>query len=354
VPLGIPTPGFLALLTATAAFAVVVSNAGAAEPTTFQLPTATHAASLGIATDGTVWLVPSRGTIWEGKSGSIVGSLGPDGTVTEYEVAGFDAIQRVAVGPQGAIWISSQSRPYGKELFNVARLSPTGELEQRYTVGHGDGPYASAVRSLAATAGAVWFVRQRSSRAESIERLDPTTGAVRQFFFRPKCRATALQPAPGGTVWFTEKCGNYIARGPSTPTEPNIGRIEPSGKIVRRRAIVAADYPVALTLGPGGTVWFGALRRYNHPSQVGRLTKAGKLAEFPVPNGWPRRSRSGGKVSSGFRVRSAAGSPEPSTRSASAAGSANLSAPPRPASSNRTASLRRLTGVSGTASPRRT
>ena len=286
MPLGILRPRLVALLAATAAFAVAAGGAGAAEPTTYQLPTATHAASLGVATDGTVWFVPSRGTKWEGKSESIVGSLGPDGTVTEHVVAGFGAIQHVAVGPQDEIWLSAESGSFGKELFKIARLSPTGELEQRYTVGRGEGPYGSAVRSLAVGAGAVWFVRQRSSRPESIERLDPATGAVRRFFLRPRCRATTLRPAPGGTVWFTEKCGDYVSHGPSTPTEASIGRIEPSGKIVRR-AIVAADYPVALTIGPEGTVWFGALRRYNHPSQVGRLSKAGKLVEFPVPNGWP-------------------------------------------------------------------
>jgi streptogramin lyase len=286
VPLSNLRPSLVAFLAATAAFAVAAGNAGAAELTTYQLPTATHAASLGHASDGTVWFVPSRGTKWEGKSESIVGSLGPDGTVIEHEVAGVGAIQRVAVGPQDEIWISAQSGSFGKELFEMARLSPTGELEQRYTVGHGDGPYLSAVRSLAVTAGEVWFVRQRSSRPESIERLDPTTGAVRQFFLRPRCRATALQPAPSGTVWFTEKCGSYVSHGPSTPTEASIGRIEPSGKIVRRK-IVAANYPVALAIGPEGTVWFGALRRYNHSSQVGRLTKAGKLVEFSVPNGRP-------------------------------------------------------------------
>jgi streptogramin lyase len=280
-------PRLVALVAATAAFVVAAGSAGAGKPTTYQLPTATHAASLGVATDGTVWFVPSRGTKWEGESESIVGSLGPEGTVTEHEITGFGAIQHVAVGPQDEVWISAQSGSFGKELFEIARLSPTGELARRYTVGRGEGPYGSAVRSLAVAADAVWFIRQRSNRPESIERLDPTTGAVRQFFLRPRCRATKLQPALGGTVWFTEKCGSYISHGPSTPTEASIGRIEPSGRIVRR-AIVAADYPVALAIGPEGTVWFGALRRYNHPSQVGHLTKAAKLVEFPVPNGWPR------------------------------------------------------------------
>jgi streptogramin lyase len=276
----------ITLLALTAAFAGAADNAGAAAPTIYPLPTATHAASLEVTTDGTVWFVPSRGTKWEGKSESVVGSVGPDGTVTEHEVVGLGAIQGLAVGPQGEVWISAKSGSFGKELFEIARLSATGELEQRFAVGRGGGLYESSVRSLAVGAGAVWFVFQRAGRPVSIERLDPATGTVRPFFLRPKCRVTALQPALDGTVWFTEKCGDYVTNGPSTPTKASLGRIEPSGKIVRR-AIVAADYPVALAIGPEGTVWFGALRRYNHPSQVGRLTKAGKLAEFPVRNGWP-------------------------------------------------------------------
>jgi streptogramin lyase len=275
-----------ALFSALALAVLAQAPANAAEPTVYELPEATHAASLTPAADGSVWLVPARGTEWSGEQGPAVARLAADGTFSEYPLHGFGAIGNIALGPQDEIWISGESGAFRKEIFEIGRLSPTGELLRRYVVGRGDGPYRSFVSSLSVSAKAVWFVRQRSSGVQSIERLDPNTGAIRQFFLRPRCRATALQPAPGGTLWFTEKCGDYMSHGPSTPTEANIGRIESSGKIIRR-SIVAADYPVALTLGPEGTVWFGALRRYNQPSQVGRLTNAGKLAEFPVPNGSP-------------------------------------------------------------------
>jgi streptogramin lyase len=274
------------LIAAWSVLAITAAAADAAKPTQYELPDATHAHSLAPAPDGTVWFVPSRGNHWVGENRSILGSVTPGGTVVELEVAGFGAINRVAVAPQGEIWISGKSGTYGDESFEVARVSPTGKLERLYSVGHADGPYLSSVRLLSATTSAIWFVRQRSSRPESIERLDPATGGVRRFTLRPRCHATALQPAPDGTLWFAEKCGSYVSRGPSTPTKASIGRIEPSGTIIRR-PIIAADYPAALAIGPNGTIWFGATRRYDQPNRVGLLTKDGEVAEFPVPDGMP-------------------------------------------------------------------
>jgi streptogramin lyase len=282
-------PGHRALALLIVALICVALGGGraeAAEPTAYELPDATHARSLAVANDGTVWFAPRRGSEWSGGHGPVVAALTPGGSVAEYDVKGIGSVGHVALGPADEVWISGESGRFHKEVFEIARLSPTGQVERRFIVGHGDGPYLSFVRELSVSANAVWFVRQRSSRPESIERLDPTSGAIRQFVLRPRCRATALQPAPDGTLWFTEKCGDYVSRGPSTPTDASLGRIEPNGRIVRQ-SIVAADYPVALAIGPEGTVWFGALRRYNHPDQIGRLTKAGNLAEFPVPDGFP-------------------------------------------------------------------
>lgn len=262
------------------------ATAEAAEPVAYELPDATHAGSLAVTSNGTVWFAPRRGYEWKGAKGPVIAALTPEGHVVEYGVKGVGSVGDVAVGPADEVWITGERGRYHKEVFEIARLSPTGQVSQHFVVGHGDGPYLSFVRELAVAASGVWFVRQHSSRPESIERLDPTTGAIKQFNLRHRCRATALQPAPDGTLWFTEKCGDYVSRGPSTPTEANLSRIEPDGKIVRR-PIVAADYPVSLAIGPEGTVWFGALRRYDHPPQIGRLTKEGKLDEFPVPDSYP-------------------------------------------------------------------
>jgi streptogramin lyase len=264
-------------------FAVLSAAAAAAEPTSYELPDATHAGPLAITTGGTAWFVPSRGTEWEGHDHSIVGSLAPDGTVSEQEIAGFSTISDVAIGPGDALWVSGfRGRNYRHKLFEIGLLSTTGKLLRRYTVGRGQG----RIRSMAASAGAVWLIRERWNHTRSfisIEGISIASGKVRGLLLRPNCHAYALDVAPDGTPWFTEKCGGFLGEGASSKT--SISRIEPDGKVVRRR-IAARNYPVTLTIGPDGTVWFGAWRYYQ-ASRIGRLTRSGKLAEFRLSIGSP-------------------------------------------------------------------
>jgi streptogramin lyase len=264
-------------------FAVLSATAAAAEPTSYELPDATHAGPLAITKDGTAWFVPSRGTEWKGHGHSIVGSLAPDGTVSEHQIAEFSTISGVAINPRDALWVSGfRSRSYRHKIFEIGRLSSTGKLLRRYTVGRGQG----RIRSMAASLGAVWLIRERFSPTRSfvsIERISIASGKVRRFLLRPKCHAYALDVAPDGTPWFAEKCGGFLGEGASSKT--SISRIEPDGKIVRRR-IAARDYPVTLAIGPHGTVWFGAWGYYQ-ANRIGRLTRSGKLTEFRISNGSP-------------------------------------------------------------------
>jgi hypothetical protein len=264
-------------------FAVSSASAAAAEPASYELPDATHAGPLAITADGTAWFVPSRGTEWEGHGHSIVGSLAPNGTVSEQEIAGFSTISDIAIGPGDALWVSGFRGRHRHKIFEIGRLSPTGELLRRYAIGRAQG----RLRSITASADAVWLILERFSSTRSfvsIERISITSGKIRQFLLRPKCHVYALDVAPDGTPWFTEKCGGFLGAGASSKT--SINRIEPDGKVVRQR-IAARDYPVSLTIGPDGTVWFGAWR-YHQGSRIGRLTSSGKLAEFRLSSGSPR------------------------------------------------------------------
>jgi streptogramin lyase len=256
------------------------ATSAAAEPASYELPDATHAGRLAITADGTAWFAPRRGRAWEGDDHSILGSVAADGTVSERHVAGFSAISGVAVSPKDALWVSGFRGPdYLHKVFQVGRLSPTGELLRRHTVGRGHG----TIRSLAASADAVWLIRQGSNPArsfESIERVGIGSGKVRNFVLRPRCFAYALDVAPSGSAWFTQKCGGFLGEGASSKT--SISRIEPDGKIVRR-PIGALNYPVSLTIGPDGAVWFAAWR-YRGADRIGRLTRSWKLSEFPIPS----------------------------------------------------------------------
>src|ERR1700754_933252 len=84
--------------------AAVPTASGAAEPQAYELPAATHSSQPAVAADGTAWFVPSRGTRWTGGSHSVLGSVAPDGTVSERRVAGFTSIGQVATGPDGELW----------------------------------------------------------------------------------------------------------------------------------------------------------------------------------------------------------------------------------------------------------
>jgi streptogramin lyase len=258
-------------------FAVLSATAAAAETTSYELPDATHAGPLAITKDGTAWFVPLRGTEWKGHGYSIVGSLASDGTVSEHRIAGFSTISEIAASPRDALWVSGFRGNYLHKVFEIGRLSSTGKLLQRYTIGRGQG----LIRSMAASAGAIWLIRKRWNHKRSfvsIEGISLASGTIRRFPLGPKCHADELALAPAGTPWFTEKCGGLSDE---ASTKTSVNRIEPDGKIVRRR--IAASDLVSLTVGSRGTVWFGEWRRQK--TLIGRLTRSGNLAEFHIAHG---------------------------------------------------------------------
>ncbi len=263
-------------------FAALSASAVATEPKSYELADATHAGSLAITADGTAWFIPTRGTEWKGEDHSVLGSVAPDGTVSEHPVAGLSTVTGLASDPGGELWASGLRGTSQDKVFDVAHLSSTGGPLRAYTAARGQG----SIRSVAVSTDAVWLIREGFSSARSavsIERIDIASGKVRRFPLRPNCHAFALAVAPNGTPWFTQKCGGFLGEGAASKT--SLSRIGPGGEIIRR-PIASRDYPVTLAIGPDGTVWFGAWRYYQ-PSQIGRLTKSGDLAEFRLSKGSP-------------------------------------------------------------------
>jgi streptogramin lyase len=258
-------------------------TAAAAESTSYELTAATHTHSPAITADGTAWFVPERGTKWEGRSRSILGSVAPDGVVSEREIPGFSTVNGVSVDPGGELWVSGyRGHNSFHKVFEIAHLSPTGELLRRYVVGRGQGH----IWSMSASAGAVWLIRESSRPerwSESIERISIASGKVRSFPLPAKCNAFALDVAPDGTPWFTERCEG--ARGGGASSKASLSHIDAGGKVLHH-PIAGTNHPITLAIGPEGTVWFGAWGYYR-ANRVGRLTTSGRLSEFPIPHGSP-------------------------------------------------------------------
>jgi len=276
---------FLLLLFAVAIVAAAAATADAAEPATYQLPDATHARSLSVAADGTVWFVPSRGSEWDDKDYSIVGSLSPDGTVAEHEVPGIGAIDKLVLGPADEVWISSfrDGNGQGERLLEIGRLSPSGELAKVYTVGR-----RGLIGPMAIGDDAIWFGHDRPSGPDTIERVSIDGGVVRHFALRPRCEATAVAVGGGGALRFAEACRRYRKGEGVGPGRGSIGRIALGGQISRRPLLGSRDYPFSLALGSDGTIWFGVSHWGFSAPSVGRITSTGALAEYRIPNGWPR------------------------------------------------------------------
>jgi streptogramin lyase len=275
---GILQRAFLFLLLGLALVVLAAAPAEAAEPAVYELPNATHANSLAVGADGTVWFAPTHGTEWEGTKGGAVGSLAAGRKVEELPVPGF---HRPVLGPTGEVWVSNL---YNYTLtggpFRIARLAPSGQIAREYVVGHGGGGIKMAV-----AADAVWFTRWRMKGRAAIERLSIADGSVRRFRLRPLCQSNALAIAPGGAVWFTEACRRHTSEG-SELGGSTIGRIGRGGG-VRRWRLPGRVGPIAIAIGPEGIAWFGVRSETFESYTFGHIAGNGHLTEYRVPNGDP-------------------------------------------------------------------
>ena len=81
---------------------------------------------------------------------------------------------------------------------------------------------------------------------------------------------TDVVAGPDGNVWFTESDANQI------------GRITPAG-VITEFPLSDGSVPAGIALGPDGNLWFCE----NGANAIGRITPAGVVTEFPLPDAFP-------------------------------------------------------------------
>jgi streptogramin lyase len=271
----------LALSVVLAATALSAATAGAAEPTLYQLPEATHASMLAPADGGTVWFDPLHGSLWKGSGDADLGQVTDGGTVGELSVPGFKG--EPVAGPHGEVWVpGTGENAAGEGVLLVGRLSSSGTITQTLTVGRD----SALVVSMAVGPNAVWVALSKKGAREWVDRV-PTGGAgvKRAFAVGSNCDISAMEVAADRTLWFAEACEQKTSEGWG-PGRSSIGQVNPSGKVARRR-VPGLGIPESLALGPHGTVWFGVVHTYVVGGEIDRIRSSGSLAEYPVPNGLP-------------------------------------------------------------------
>jgi len=123
---------------------------------------------------------------------------------------------------------------------------------------------------MAAKDGSIWYTGQLSSK---LGRLDPKTGAIKEYPVRMQTAPHGLVEDKDGNIWFT---GNHLSL---------IGKLDPKTGAVTEYKTQAKD-PHTIAIDQSGIVWFTA----QNANTLGRLDpKTGeiKLVTSPTPNSRP-------------------------------------------------------------------
>src|ERR1043166_7377039 len=182
---------------------------------------------------------------------------------------------------------------------------------------------------LAARDGSIWYTGQL---ANTLGRVDPKTGAIKEYRTNDQTGPHGLVEGPDGNIWFT---GNFRSL---------IGKLDPKTGTVTEYKMPdpAARDPHSLTFDRNGILWFTV----QNGNFVGRLDpKTGdiSLTKSPTANSRPTASWS---IRRGFRSSSSSASTRSRASIRRPCGSPNTTCPIRPR--GRAASRSRPTTPSGT------
>lgn len=168
--------------------------------------------------------------------------------------------------PDGALWYTGQ-------MANVlGRLDPNTGAMREYKLPEHSGPHGL----VADAAGNIWYT---ANFAGYIGRLDPKTGAVKQYPMPDKAAGDphTLVFDPSGILWFTVQGANRL------------GRLDPkSGAIRLVESPTPHSLPYGIAIDPTGTPFFVEFGS----NKVGRIDpKTMAIHEYalPDPQSRPRR-----------------------------------------------------------------
>ncbi|MEI9954425.1 MAG: virginiamycin B lyase [Pseudomonadota bacterium] len=225
----------------TSASAGTTPGRGSLDFVQFIIPTTgARALSLTPGPDGNVWFTENVG--------AKIGSITPEGTITEFPVpvGTFIGLTDITLGPDGNLWFTNNGE--------IGSITPDGTLMPQF---RGD----LAVSITTGPDGNLWF------RVPAPSVVSRRPGSTRDSNLKPGSMSTTSPPAP------TAISGSPIEGG------GGLGRITPEGEITEFEQ--ANSNLGAIVTGPDGNLWF---TEYSE-NAIGRITPSGTIEEFPLPVG---------------------------------------------------------------------
>lgn len=197
-------------------------------------------------------------------------SAGPGGTwygagqeVVQVRANGTSrsfTVQHPEVADVGFLTSDGTSVWFADRAGYIGRIDGAGHLSEWPVPASASG---ASPGGLVVADGIVWFTDSTGNR---IGRLDPGTGDFTMYDV-PTAGGFPLgiTMGPDGNIWFLERRAGLVAR------------MTPSGTFTEWTLVTGAG-PNRIVVGPDDALWFTELRS----NRMGRITTSGRLTEFPV------------------------------------------------------------------------
>ncbi len=167
----------------------------------------------------------------------------------------------ITLGPDGNMWFVNWKGEGPTSAKELDRITPSGQITG-FPLRASMGEFLNSLTT--GPDGDLWL----TDGTRQIRRVTPT-GQVTEFTVQAPSHVIAA--GPEGDLWFTEAAN-------AAEDFEKISRMTPSGQVIGRFALPVPEASVdAIAAGPDGNMWFP------DRNNIGRITPAGQLTEFPLP-----------------------------------------------------------------------
>jgi virginiamycin B lyase len=231
----------------------------------------------------------SDGALWFTKRGGNgpIGRLTSAGGLSEFALPPQTIPGAITAGPDGALWFTEGENRVTAHPPSIGRITIAGSFSDFQIP-------ANPFSITAGPDGALWFTEVSAAAPSLSGKIGhiTTAGGVSEFPLPAAGTAPdAIARGPDGALWFIESGNGKIGRITTTGRVREFALPSPSPCSSEDRRIGRCGRILhELAAGPDRALWFTEdvlnSTRSGHTGEIGRITTAGSVSEFPTPTAY--------------------------------------------------------------------